>query len=89
MRARTSALAARLHGTATVLALREQPAVAGCSMAFSEYVSTAAAATATAFSRSVDQGASRNRDTAPYVRLLYEVATTIAQNLLSEAKKET
>ena len=59
-------------------------------MVFSEYVSAAAAAaaTATAFSRSVDQGASRNRDTAPYVRLLYEVATTIAQNLLREAKKE-
>ena len=57
-------------------------------MVFSEYVSTAAAAaTATAFSRSVDQGASRNRDAAPYVRL-YEVATTTAQNL-REAKKET
>ena len=61
-------------------------AVAGCSMVFSEYVSTAAA-TATAFSRSVDQGASRNRDAAPYVRL-YEVATTTAQNL-RKAKKET
>jgi hypothetical protein len=60
-------------------------AVAGCSMVFSEYVSTAAADTATAFSRSVDQGASRNRDAAPYVRI-YEVATTIAQNL-REAKK--
>ena len=55
-------------------------------MVFSEYVSTAAAATATAFSRSVDQGASRNRDAAPYLRI-YEVATTIAQNL-REAKKK-
>ena len=90
MRARTSALAARLHGAARhcyCTRAARAAAVAGCSMVFSEYVSAAAAATATAFSRSVDQGASRNRDTAPYVRLLYEVATTIAQNLLSEATK--
>ena len=55
-------------------------------MVFSEYVSTAAA-TATAFSRSVDQGASRNRDTAVICTIIvYTEADNYSPNL-REAKK--